>query len=234
MYDTPMINAVARVVEAVVNTTIRLLFALLCKLDTSVFEQIPGKGPLVLVTNHSGNLEGPMLYVFMRPRTRVLSALGKRELWSSPLKFFMQLWGIIPLRRGGVDRKALARAGRLLDQGGVLGIAPEGTRSKTGTLAKAHAGAAMIAVQHGAPVIPVAQWGLLDVLRYWKRFKRCPIRVRVGRLCKPVATGEVDSAELRAIADELMTEVASMLPARMRGVYADLVDQPRIHIRYVD
>ena len=79
------------------------------------------------------------------------------------------------MRRGEADMKALKDAVKALEQGKILGIAPEGTRNKTGKLIRAMPGTVMVALRSGAPIIPVAHWGGENYLKNLKRFKRTEI-----------------------------------------------------------
>ncbi len=222
------------IAEFVVNSAIRGVLYSLFRIDTTELDGIPATGPGILVTNHSTNLEGPIYYVLLDPRP--MTALGKRELWNHPLtRFVMQVWGVIPLNRGGPDRKALARAKLALQRGGLLGIAPEGTRSETGQLQRGRPGAALLATGAGVPVIPVVQWGVQDFLKNLKRFRKTAIHFRVG---EPFLLGLPDGGEpsrddLRKMADEIMYQLAVLLPDRFRGYYSDLSLMTEYYIRRI-
>lgn len=214
---------------------LRTVFRLICRMNVAELQKLPPVGPALLVTNHTTNIEGPAYYVFMQPRPA--TALGKRELWKHwYTRFFMELWDIVPVSRGQVDRRALAGAMRALDRGMIMGIAPEGTRSRTGALGAAHPGVALLATRRPVPIYPVVQWGFLDLGRNLRRLRRTTVTFRVG---PPVRvrvdeTTRLSSAVLREIADEIMREMAKLLPERMRGVYADSLETPPKHLEYLD
>ncbi len=185
--------------------------------------KITRSGPAILMANHTSNIEGPVLYIYSRPRKT--TGLAKIELWQNPLtRFLMKVWGSIPIKRGRVDSVALRACIEALEGGSILGVAPEGSRSKTGNLTQAYRGVAMLAARTGAPVYPAAQWGFHDIGRNLKRLKRTPATVRIGPpfTVRLPENGGSSSQVLRRIADEMMYQIARLLPPRYRGVYSDL------------
>ena len=221
--------------ERIVNAIVRGILHLICRLDIQGLEKLPRKGPGFILSNHTTNIEGPAVYVFIQPRPA--TALAKRELWKHwYTRFFMKTWGVVPVHRGRVDRTALRAAVRALDSGKYLGIAPEGTRSKTGRLKHAQPGVALLATMRPAPIYPVAHWGLLDLGHNLKRLRRTPVSFRVGRpFVVHVDEGrKLSSGDLRAITDEMMRELARVLPEELRGAYAETVDEPPRFLEYLD
>ncbi len=209
--------------ESMVNAAIRGVIRVVCKIEHNELSRIPMTGPAILVTNHTTNFEGPIYYVLLDPRRK--TALGKQELWENPVtRFIMQLWGIIPLNRRGADRQAMTRARRALARGEFLGIAPEGTRSMTGELQRGRPGAAMIATAARVPLIPMVQWGVQDLPQNLRRFRRTPLYFRVGEpFYLEVPQGrEIGRQELRQMADEIMYQLAVLMPEEFRGYYHDL------------
>ncbi len=208
--------------ERIVNAAIRGVARVLLRFDPSPLGVVPGRGPLIVVSNHTTNIEAPLLYVFLRPRP--VSGIAKRELWSNPVtRFLMQIWDMIPISRGRLDNRAFERARRSLISGALLGIAPEGTRSGSGLLRRGQPGAAMLALQGDVPILPMAHWGLHSFADNLRRGRRTPVSVRVGqpfRLKRP--PGRPGPAVLRQMADEIMYQIAVLLPARFRGAYRDL------------
>jgi 1-acyl-sn-glycerol-3-phosphate acyltransferase len=209
--------------EYLVNSAIRGVLRIVCRIEHNELSKIPMHGPAILVTNHTTNIEGPIYYVLLDPRRK--TALGKQELWDSPLtRFIMQLWGVIPLNRRGADRRAMNRARRALARGEFLGIAPEGTRSMSGQLQRGRPGAAMIATAARVPIIPMVQWGVQNLPGNLKRLRRTPLHIRVGDpfyLAVPEGR-EIGRGELRQMADEIMYQLAVLMPDEFRGYYRDL------------
>lgn len=117
--------------------------------------KVPATGPLIFAVNHSHNVDGPMV---MGVAPRPVHFLIKKEAFVGPLGSFLTGIGQVPVDRHSADRTAITRALGVLEQGGVLGIFPEGTRGE-GDFAALRAGLAYFAVRSGAPVVPVAVLG---------------------------------------------------------------------------
>lgn len=120
--------------------------------------KVPASGPVILAVNHSHNIDGPMV---MGTAPRPLHFLIKKEAYVGPLGPFLDGIGQVKVDRGGPDRTAIGRALGVLDNGGALGIFPEGTRGE-GDFASLRAGLAYFAVRSGAPIVPVAVLGSGD------------------------------------------------------------------------
>ena len=209
--------------ERVVNSILRFLIRLIFRVDQGELDKIPLTGPGILATNHTTNLEAPIYYVLLDPRSK--TAFGKLELWHNPItRFLMQLWGVVPLRRGSADRVAMRRALRALDRGQFLGIAPEGTRSRTGRLKQGRPGMAMLAVERRVPIFPMVHWGISDVLRNLARVRKTHLHIRVGTpfYLKAPTDRRVTAKDIRAMTDEIMFRLAALLPESLRGYYHDL------------
>lgn len=203
-----------------VNAIIRAVFSAVCRVDASQLERIPRQGPAVVVANHINFLESPVMVSWLD--NPAVTGIAKRESWKNPLFYFLfNLWEIIPIDRGLVDREAFNRAQEALQNGKLLAVAPEGTRSKTGQLLKAKPGVAVIAARSGAPIIPVALWGHEGFWSNLKRLRRTPVNIVVGQPFRLTAEGAGLSREVReAVADEIMYKLAELLPERYRGEYA--------------
>ncbi|MFD5555956.1 MULTISPECIES: lysophospholipid acyltransferase family protein [unclassified Streptomyces] len=117
--------------------------------------KVPVTGPLVFAVNHSHNIDGPML---MGTAPRPVHFLIKQEAFVGPLGPFLDGIGQLKVDRSTADRSAITRALGVLEQGGALGIFPEGTRG-AGDFASLRAGLAYFAVRGGAPIVPVAVLG---------------------------------------------------------------------------
>ncbi|MER5361766.1 lysophospholipid acyltransferase family protein [Streptomyces sp. NPDC002785] len=117
--------------------------------------RVPASGPVILAVNHSHNIDGPML---MGTAPRPVHFLIKKEAFVGPLDPFLRGIGQLKVDRTTADRTAITHALGVLDNGGVLGIFPEGTRGE-GDFASLRAGLAYFAVRSGAPIVPVAVLG---------------------------------------------------------------------------
>lgn len=225
--------------ERIVNWVTRGLLDALFRIDKEWAHHIPKRGGAIMLSNHTSIFEGPMLYVFIQPRKA--TAMGKREAWDNPIeRFFMNTWNIIPVDRGKVDRKAITACFRALKDGSILGIAPEGTRARDEVLQEGFPGATLIAAQAKVPIYPLAHWGFRAFGENIKRLRKTRVHVRIGRpfvLQKPdtnSSAGErVRGDERRQMTQEMMYQIARLLPPRLRGPYSDLSQMTERFIRYV-
>lgn len=196
---------------------------LLCRIDAPHIETMPQKGPLIVVSNHTGQLE--VAVFFGQLAARPITGWAKMEAWDNAfLNWLFTLWGLIPVRRGEADTSALRKALKALEDGYIFGIAPEGTRNKTGRLIRAQPGAAMLAVHSGAPVLPVVHWGGENFLRNLARLNRTDFHIRVGEPFKLNLDGVKVNRKIRQqIADEMMIRIARLMPVEYRGEYENCV-----------
>ncbi|MEI6873717.1 MAG: lysophospholipid acyltransferase family protein [Spirochaetota bacterium] len=193
------------------------------RVDARELEKVQREGPLIFFTNHSGLIEAPVLYTELAPRPKV-TALSKIENFKKPfLGMVMKVWDIIPVQRGEADIEAMRTCVERLKAGFILGLSPEGTRSKTGGLQRAQGGIAVLALHSGSPMQAVAHWGGDKLKEHLKRFRRAPFILRVGRKFHLDARGRKITKEIRQeMADEIMYQLAILLPEEARGAYADL------------
>jgi 1-acyl-sn-glycerol-3-phosphate acyltransferase len=200
----------------------RLGLEVMCHVDKSDLHKIPPKGPVIAYSNHTGSIEVPIIFTELLPRP--VTGLAKVETWDGWfLNFIFNQWEIIPIHRGEADMAAMRKSLEALEKGYILGIAPEGTRNKTGAMIKAQPGIVTLAQRSGATLIPLGNWGGENFLKNLKRLKRTEFNIRVGEPFKVNTRGERMTGELRQrIADEMMYKVAELLPERYRGVYGDL------------
>ncbi len=207
---------------------LRLVARCVARIRVEGLEHIPGEGPLLVVCNHASNADGMLLLAFVQPTLgRPFNWPGKEEALRWP--FFgwaMRHNGVFGIRRGAGDLEAFRTARKVLDDGRVLAIFPEGTRSPTGALQQAKEGAALLALRSGAPVLPIAIEGSGG---FWPRGRLIPRigRRMVVRVGEPFSALEMPGANrqlaLKAASEVLMAHVAMLLPEEQRGVYADSV-----------
>ncbi len=209
--------------------------SVMCRIEAKELEKIPQTGPLIAFANHTAMVEAPILYTYLAPRTKV-TAIAKIETWNNWfLNWVFTLWEIIPIRRGEADMVAMRKSLEVLEKGYILGISPEGTRSKSGKLIRAHGGVAMLGLHSGAPLQAVAHWGGEDFHKNVKQFKRTNFTVRVGPRFYLDPHGERVSKEVRQqMADEMMYQLAKLLPEEYRGEYSDLGNATEKYLRFVD
>ncbi len=206
----------------VIRTLFRAALRLTMDLDVKGFEQTPMEGPLLIAANHTALWEAPIVFAFI-PRVPI-SVFAKQEWQGTPIGKLMDVLDAIYVTRGEIDRTALKETLKRLKQGTAFGIAPEGTRSKTGKLMEAKEGTAYLALQSDAWVMPVAVWGHENAPAQWKRLRRPKVFVRVGEPFKLTSDPALSRQEnLAAGTRRIMHGLARLLPDSYRGFYADAV-----------
>lgn len=230
--EAPALKASPVWMTGAVNGGLRLILRGLCRLHLEQLEKIPMQGPLIIAVNHVNFIDSPIAFSHMYPRP--VTALVKSETWKNPLLgALFTLWGCIPIQRGEADASAIQSALQALQQGKLLAIAPEGTRSGNGCLRKGYPGLALLAVRSGVPVLPVAFHGIENIWQNLKHFKRTECYLEVGTPFTVVSNGQAFSRDVRQqITDEIMYQIAALLPERYRGVYADSAQASSQYLRF--
>jgi 1-acyl-sn-glycerol-3-phosphate acyltransferase len=205
--------------KTIVIFILKISLGILCRIKTEGLNKIPLNGPLILYSNHTGSIEIPILYIVVQPR--VVTGLAKLETWENPfLGWLFDLFGFIPVRRGELDLGAFKKTVDWLSDGYIIGISPEGTRNRDGKLLKAHPGIVTLALRTGSALLPVAHWGGEKLIGNLKKMRRTDFNIRVGEPFT-IETGEIKlTKEVRQkIVDEMMFELAALLPEEYRGEY---------------
>ena len=216
-----------------VNYALKGITSLLCRIETLHLQQVPSKGPLILVCNHINFIEVPLVYSHLQPRP--VTGFAKSETWESPvLGSLFDLWGAIPLRRGQADKTALQKGLEALEQDKIVAITPEGTRSGTGQLQRGHPGIVTLAIHSKAPLLPLVYYGGESLHHNIRRFRRTDFHIKVGQSFIVDPHGEKINRETRQqITDEIMCQLALLLPPAYRGVYADLNSVVPQYLRFL-
>ena len=216
-----------------VDGFIRFLTWLACDIDVEEIDKIPDEGPCIVYMNHVNFLEAPLM--ISRLTHKKVTGIAKEETWDNPIKAFLfNLWKAIPISRGEADMKALKAALRFLKSGGMLAIAPEGTRSGDGKLAKAQTGISFIAVKSGSPIFPMACYGHEVIWKNVVRLKRTPFRINTGPLFEIKFEGKLTHEIRDQITDEIMFQLAELLPQEYRGAYSDLSKKTTEYINFLE
>lgn len=136
-------------------------------------DNIPKRKPFIICSNHI-NWKDPTTVGVAFPRSIDIKFMAKKELFKNPfISYALRQAGAFPVDRENADYGAIKKAYQLLNNKQVLGLFPEGSRSKTGELQKAYNGAALIAVRSGVPIVPVAISGTYKICK--------PLNIYIGR-----------------------------------------------------
>jgi 1-acyl-sn-glycerol-3-phosphate acyltransferase len=205
-----------------VTTVIRILVDILCRVRDDQLERVPQQGPLIIVSNHINFLEGPVIYTHLHPRQSTGYAAAKS--WKNPLfAFIFNQWEIISIKRGEPDLHAIRKGLDALKKGLLLAIAPEGTRSGNGRLQRGHPGVVLLAQKANVPILPVVHYGGEYFWQNLKRLRRTDFSIVVGHPFQiKIPDSKINSEVRQKIVDEIMYQIAALLPPENRGVYSDL------------
>jgi len=206
--------------RALLRSIVRFLFALLSRLEVHGLENIPISGGAILAANHLGRLDAALIFILVK-RTDVTGLVADKYKKYPFFRWLVEAVKGIWLNRESADLGALREASEYLEQGGLLGIAPEGTRSRTGALMRAKTGVAYLAERAGASIVPIAITGTEKAFHELYRLRRPLLVVRFGVpfTLPPLERGN-RSAGLQRNTDEIMCQIAAMLPEAYRGAYA--------------
>jgi 1-acyl-sn-glycerol-3-phosphate acyltransferase len=167
-------------------------------------ENVPG-GPVILAPNHGSHMDHFFLGAFVRRR---IQFMAKSQLFSpGPLQWIFSHGGVFPVRRGGHDEEAFITAFKILERGGAIGMYCEGGRTRNGQLAaEAKPGIGRLALESGAPVVPVAILGSHQV-RNWKRLQFPRVTVRYGEPFKFDVVAHPTREQQQDVADYILERI---------------------------
>jgi 1-acyl-sn-glycerol-3-phosphate acyltransferase len=141
-------------------------------------EYLPSSGPVIVASNHRSFLDPFVIGTMAR---RPMYYMAKKELFTRRwMAWILNILGAFPVDRGSSDEEAMETARVILERGGIVLIFPEGTRIRPGALGHPHRGVGRLALQTGAPVVPVAVQGTEAVRRGW-RIRPHKVSIRAGR-----------------------------------------------------
>jgi len=198
-----------------------LLLKIFCKVEGAQLESVPHKGPLILVINHINFLEVPLIYTLLLPRE--VCGIIKKETWNGWfVGMLAKEWGAIPINRETPGISTFKETGKALKEKKMLCIAPEGTRSGNGVLAKGQQGVVFLALKNRVPILIVAHYGIENFWYNIKRLKRTHVTFVVGKPFMLASEMKTTKNGYQEMTDQIMVRMASMLPEHYRGVYADM------------
>jgi 1-acyl-sn-glycerol-3-phosphate acyltransferase len=211
--DRKTFHFTTTVIRKILLAVVRIGFFTVIKLEVRGLENFPLDGPVVVAANHVTNFDVfPMQFSLPRP----IFFMGKSSLFKfPPMDYILRNLGAFPVNRGEKDRWALRHAAKILAHGQVLGMFPEGTRSKGLGLGVAKTGSARLALDANCPLVP------MTVVGSDRFFRHIPRRSRVMiSLLPPIFPNPNDTP--LSLTDRLMFTIAAALPPEMRGVYAEM------------
>jgi len=211
-----------KLVRKILHFLARPAFGLLTRLEVNGMENLPEKGPLIMVGNHFSFVD-PACFVRIVPWE--IEFVGGADMPHAPLatRIIPLLWGYHPLYRGTGAKDSLKAAEGILKQGGILGIFPEAGNWAT-VLRPARPGTAFLASRSGAPLLPVGLVGMNDIFPSLKRGRRAKIQINIGKPFGPFRAdghGQQHREQLDEIGHEIMRHIAQLLPQEKRGHYSD-------------
>lgn len=180
-------------------------------------EHLPAEGGVIVVSNHLNNADPPIIgAAIARRRVRFMA---KIELFRPPFSWVIRSYGAFPVRRFEADVGALLTAERHLRRGEIIGMFPEGTRSRTGKTGKPHPGTALIALRSGVPVVCCSLTGTEQLRNPLNLLRRPRITVRIS---PPLQFGPVkrpDPAAVQEVTHAIFGRILAELPEEYRGSY---------------
>ena len=217
----------------ITNTILKSLLNVLCRIDNRELMEVLSKNKsLIIAINHINFLEVPILVTHSYPFC--VTGIVKSETWKNPIAaFIFNTYRAISIDRQGAYLDVFRRVREAMDRGFSICIAPEGTRSKTGILGEGKAGIIQLAHYTGAPVLPVAHFGGQQIWQNMKHLRRTPFQFKVGRPFKIKFQGRPRREMRQEMLQEVMGQIARLLPEEMRGFYADQAECECKHLEFI-
>ncbi len=170
-------------------------------------DKVPASGPVILAPNHFSFMDHFFLGAFIRRKVRFMA---KSQLFKRPMQFVYTHGGVFPVRRGYHDEDAVITAHSILARGGSMAMYCEGGRSRTGALGeRARPGIGRLALETGAPVVPVAIYGSSRV-RNWKKLQFPKVTVQYGDAFTFAPVANPTREQQQAAADEIFSEIKTL------------------------
>ncbi len=218
MSDSCKIGGMRTFLRWIIRTTVNLI----AKVEIHGYENLPQSGAYVIATNHLGILDSAMLY-YALDRWDVFIPVAEKWEQNPLFRFLGKYFNLIFIDRFNPDLKALRKIIKLMEAGNILVIAPEGTRSRTATMAEGKPGVSYLAAKLNRSVVPVGLAGTEDkvIVANLKHLRRSHIIIHAGEpFSLPPLPAKDRDAALKQFTDEIMCHIAALLPEKYRGVYA--------------
>jgi 1-acyl-sn-glycerol-3-phosphate acyltransferase len=195
-------------------------------------ENVPGKGAVILAPNHFSFMDHFLMGCYIRRKVRFMA---KSQLFTPPMEWIYSPGGVFPVRRGARDEEVFITARAILARGGAITMYCEGGRSRTGKLSeKAKPGIGRLALETGAPVVPIAIHGSSKV-RNWKRLQFPKVTIQYGEPLRWEAVENATREQQQAVADQVLVEIRRLYGGLdeygRRGIMRRLREQRRARRR---
>lgn len=206
----------------IIRKVTRSVLPFIARIRLVDFDNLPREGGCLVICNHIGRLDAWLGFILAN-REDVIIMVADKYAKNPFIKLLGDSMDTIWVNRDGSDVRSLRQVQKRLQAGMMAIMAPEGTRSPTEALMKAKAGAAYLAAKADVPIVPVAIVGTEDrvVKETLRRWRRLDLHIRVGRpFTLPPLPKRDKSQFIETATDELMCQIAAILPEKYRGVYA--------------
>lgn len=206
----------------IIRWILRKLIDLIARVEIHGRENLPESGAYIVATNHLGMLDVTMFFYGI-DRWDVFVPVAEKWEENAFLRWVGRYLNFVFIDRFNSDLTALRKIIRLMQSGHILIIAPEGTRSRVGSMIEGKPGVSYLAAKLQRPILPVGLAGTEDkaVLNNLRHFRRSPIVLTAGKVFSlPSLPSQDRDQELKRDTDEIMCRIAALLPEKYRGVYA--------------
>lgn len=184
-------------------------------------ENVPSTGPALVVISHISRLDTPFI-MCAGGRMDVIPMVAREYKKTFFLGWMLNLLKVVWITRGAYDFEAFREAKAYLNQGWIVGLAPEGSRSRDGLLHEGKPGSALLAYKMDVPLFPAVVSGTDTMSKTLLRLRKMKVTVEFGRLFRlPDKEGMDNKVWLNQATDEIMCHIAAILPPERRGFYAD-------------
>jgi 1-acyl-sn-glycerol-3-phosphate acyltransferase len=199
------------------------LIDLVAKVEIRGMENLPKDGAFVITTNHLGMLDVTLLYYSIH-RWDVFVPVAEKWERIGFLRWLGRHLNWVFIDRFNPDLKAMRKMMSLMEKGHTLVIAPEGTRSRVGSMIEGKPGASYLAAKLQVPIVPIGLSGTEDrtVFANLRKLRRSPVLINAGKpFTLPPLSRTDRAAALKEYTDEIMCRIAALIPEKYRGIYSD-------------
>lgn len=229
--DTSIHYPRRRITRSLVRFVCRGLLPLLTDICLDGIENIPQKGPVILAGNHVAVMEVVLMVVYS---PRIVELIGAGDIPIDPkFAWIANLYGFIPIKRGTIDRNAIKLAQSILEQGGTLGVFPEGGIWEP-ELGQMRQGVALLSVSGDAPIVPIGFSGMAGALTAMAKFKRPRLVVKIGAPISPTTNNYRNKKLLTDLSKKVREEINSLLEPSQTSSHSKSQENFSIRIELLD